>query len=277
MSVKKLSMLLIGGVLLTVIGYAALIIGLTWPITELSVEKSGVFGDSFGLLTSLFSGLAFAGLIITIVMQKNELALQREELKLQRAALENQVAELKSMSMYAAIDHVRSMLDAALLRLSESGGEVTKPEQFLAAMMPGPEWKVLLESTNPDEVIRAFQQHVKKVGPLDQFLSGFSSTAKFYLRAVGNSHVNYTLNEYEFVVINGVWLKEVPHLSTHLQVVEQYAEHKVRYEPAHKMFMLAFLTATKKTAGNIVKDGAIEELVAYLAEHNKNLPAIARA
>lgn len=276
MSVKKLSMLLIGGVLLTVVGYAVAIITLTWPITELSVEKSGVFGDSFGVLTSLFSGLAFAGLIITIVMQKDELALQREELKLQRAALESQVAELKSMSAFAAIDQVRSMLESALLRLSESGGDVTKPEQFLAAMMPGPEWKVLLESTKPDEVTRAFQLYMKKIGPADQFVSSFSNAAKFYLRAVGNSHVDYKLNEYEFVVINGAWLREVPHLSTHLKVVEQYAEHKVRYEPAHKMFTLAFLTATKKTAGDIVKEGAIEELVAYLAKHNRDLPAIAR-
>ena len=83
------------------------------------------------------------GLIITIVMQKDELALQREkrELKLQRAALQGQVAELKSMSKYAAIGHVKSMIDAALLRLSESGVAVTKPEHFFAAMMPGPEWE----------------------------------------------------------------------------------------------------------------------------------------
>ena len=45
---------------------------------------AGVFGDSFGALNTLFSGLAFAGIILTIFMQKEELKLQRKELKMQR-------------------------------------------------------------------------------------------------------------------------------------------------------------------------------------------------
>lgn len=40
----------------------------------------GVFGDKFGAINALFSGLAFAGIIFTIFLQKRELALQREEL-----------------------------------------------------------------------------------------------------------------------------------------------------------------------------------------------------
>lgn len=45
---------------------------------------SGTFGDTFGALNALFSGLAFAGLITTILIQKEELGHQRDELKLQR-------------------------------------------------------------------------------------------------------------------------------------------------------------------------------------------------
>jgi hypothetical protein len=40
----------------------------------------GTFGDSFGAINALFSGLAFAGIIYTIMLQKKELALQRKEL-----------------------------------------------------------------------------------------------------------------------------------------------------------------------------------------------------
>lgn len=46
--------------------------------------KSGTFGDTFGALNALFSGIAIAGLITTILIQKNELKHQREELALQR-------------------------------------------------------------------------------------------------------------------------------------------------------------------------------------------------
>lgn len=47
----------------------------------------GLFGDMFGAINSLFSGLAFAGVIVTIILQKQELSLQREELKMTREEL----------------------------------------------------------------------------------------------------------------------------------------------------------------------------------------------
>lgn len=92
---KKFGFLLIGGVVLCVVCYALTLIYFAWPIDEISINKSGVFGDSFGLLTSLFSGLAFAGLIITMLIQKEELALQRQELELTRNELFGQKEELK--------------------------------------------------------------------------------------------------------------------------------------------------------------------------------------
>jgi hypothetical protein len=51
-------------------------------MSEISeVSERGVYGDSFGSVNALFTGLAFAGLIFTILLQQRELKLQREELK----------------------------------------------------------------------------------------------------------------------------------------------------------------------------------------------------
>ncbi len=47
-------------------------------------DVRGQLGDSFGSLNALFSGLALAGIIFTILLQRRELSMQREELKLQR-------------------------------------------------------------------------------------------------------------------------------------------------------------------------------------------------
>lgn len=44
-------------------------------------QDRGIAGDLFGGFTALFSALAFAGLIYTLLIQKEELSLQREELK----------------------------------------------------------------------------------------------------------------------------------------------------------------------------------------------------
>jgi hypothetical protein len=58
-------------------------------------EKRGQFGDMFGAVNALFSGLAFAGLIITLILQRQELGLQREELEQTREELKNQRTEFE--------------------------------------------------------------------------------------------------------------------------------------------------------------------------------------
>lgn len=48
------------------------------------LTDTALLGDSFGALNALFSGLAFAGVIIAIFLQQKELSLQRTELENQR-------------------------------------------------------------------------------------------------------------------------------------------------------------------------------------------------
>lgn len=60
-------------------------------LKSISDETSrGVFGDKFGAVNSLFSGLAFAGIIFTILLQRRELSLQRSEIVDQNETLRQQ-------------------------------------------------------------------------------------------------------------------------------------------------------------------------------------------
>ncbi|GAA4697556.1 DUF6082 family protein [Phytohabitans rumicis] len=52
-------------------------------------------GESFGVLDSLLSGLAFAALIVTLWIQFRELRVQQSELRLQRDAIERSSEELR--------------------------------------------------------------------------------------------------------------------------------------------------------------------------------------
>jgi hypothetical protein len=54
--------------------------------------ERGQFGDVFGSVNALFSGLAFTGVIMAILLQREELGLQREELRLSRTELQKSVA-----------------------------------------------------------------------------------------------------------------------------------------------------------------------------------------
>ena len=52
----------------------------------------GQFGDVFGAANALFSGLAFAGLIYAILLQREDLELQRKELEMTRQELTRSAA-----------------------------------------------------------------------------------------------------------------------------------------------------------------------------------------
>jgi hypothetical protein len=92
------------------------------------------FGDSFGAVNSLFSGLAFAGLIYTIFLQRGELQLQREELQLTRSeltrsaeaqekserALAKQAFAAQAAAEIAAINNILAYVDGETKRMSAS-------------------------------------------------------------------------------------------------------------------------------------------------------------
>lgn len=71
--------------------------------TNWDKEERGTFGDMFGAVNALFSGLAFAGLIVTLIMQHEELGLQRKELAQTNDELAAQreefVAQTKTMKI----------------------------------------------------------------------------------------------------------------------------------------------------------------------------------
>ena len=64
-----------------------------WCIIEFTqpLDKKGQFGDAFGAVNALFSGLAFAGLIVALLLQRDDLKTQRDLLKTQQEELKKSV------------------------------------------------------------------------------------------------------------------------------------------------------------------------------------------
>jgi len=95
--------------------------------------ERGQFGDMFGIVNTLFSGLAFAGVIYAILLQREDLALQREELKLTREelrrtaeaqekserALTSQATASNQSARLAAINYLLAHYEAELKRLPQ--------------------------------------------------------------------------------------------------------------------------------------------------------------
>lgn len=64
--------------------------------TELS--EMGVFGDSYGALNTLFSALAFTGIIASIYFQREELKATREELEATRREMKSQGEQFEAQT-----------------------------------------------------------------------------------------------------------------------------------------------------------------------------------
>jgi hypothetical protein len=54
------------------------------PLQGKDISERGQFGDSFGVLNSLFTGLGFGGLVVTLILQQRQIRHQEAEMKLQR-------------------------------------------------------------------------------------------------------------------------------------------------------------------------------------------------
>jgi hypothetical protein len=102
-----------------------------------SWDERGAFGDMFGAINALFSGLAFGGVIFAILLQRKELELQRQELvqtrdelRGQREALDQQnIARDKQIFESTFFQLVRFQIDITesidVKLLGGAEGEVT--------------------------------------------------------------------------------------------------------------------------------------------------------
>ncbi len=113
----------------TAIGIAMTVILIAWISYWLSPftggNDNGVFGDSFGALNTLFSGLAFGCLVITILMQRQELEYQREELEETRRVLDEQKTELNRQANLAQQESLERPFFVLVNGITESLNLVT--------------------------------------------------------------------------------------------------------------------------------------------------------
>ncbi|UHD17959.1 DUF4760 domain-containing protein [Thiocapsa bogorovii] len=83
-----------------------------------TLADRGAFGDMFGVVNTLFSGFAFAGVIYAIFLQANQLELQKLELELTRKELaraaEAQESAQKTLNNTMLADHDRRRKQATI-------------------------------------------------------------------------------------------------------------------------------------------------------------------
>lgn len=87
--------------------------------SETKAEWFSASGDFFGFANAVFSALAFAMIIVTLWMQKNELELQRQEIRDNRHVLESQKNEMAQQNTSLAQSNFEGILFSLLSRQHE--------------------------------------------------------------------------------------------------------------------------------------------------------------
>lgn len=83
--------------LIFLVVFAWAISGVIIYYTASNWSDRGTIGDMFGAVNALFSGLAFVGLIYTIIMQREEIKMNLQEIEMNRKELKKSAsAQIKS-------------------------------------------------------------------------------------------------------------------------------------------------------------------------------------
>jgi hypothetical protein len=69
-----------------------LLVGLLWALTPYLISRMGQFGDQFGSVNALFSGLTFAGILVVLWRHRDEYATQQTSIKTQMKLLSDVIA-----------------------------------------------------------------------------------------------------------------------------------------------------------------------------------------
>ncbi|MEI9919922.1 MAG: hypothetical protein WDO14_14155 [Bacteroidota bacterium] len=145
-----------------------------------ALTDAGPFGDQFGFVNSLFSGLAFAGIIITIILQSQELKEQRKELALTRDEYRKQTINLKRQRFETTFFNMIDMQQRSLASINfNEGVGVQGISQFMSL--------VYQKFTNMKGLISYEEQHDAYIRALiGHTFEGFVSS---YVNSLNNTYV----------------------------------------------------------------------------------------
>lgn len=117
---------------------SALIIHSIWP----KPSDHGPFGDMFGAINALFSGWAFLGVIVAIILQKKELEEQRREIRESRIAHQQSAGALADQARLSAI---RTRIEALTLLIEDVNRQIDGTSGRLARDRLGKEHRRLMD------------------------------------------------------------------------------------------------------------------------------------
>lgn len=117
-------------VMLTLIAGAIIYVWLKVPNIMASgltkADNAGTYGDSFGSVNALFTGLAFSGLVFSILLQQRQIRLQREDFLSQLDEMEDSRETVERQNGLLEVQNqlMRAQIEVQILQVEARAAEM---------------------------------------------------------------------------------------------------------------------------------------------------------
>ncbi|CAI3119509.1 hypothetical protein MWMV18_MWMV18_03223 [Acinetobacter calcoaceticus] len=241
-----------------------------WNIRNDGDANFGTFGDTFGALNTLFSGLAFATLIITLI-------LQRKELQLQRKAVQDQQLEIQRSNDIADQQRIIANQQAVLIEQQIIDSKIQSFYQLL--------FKYIDEKNRKINALTTYNENGMNV--INDFCNKFEqefaySTSHEYLSKLDDetlrNHINEVLYSVHSHTENQLSLIEYDEylnfilnfIETHknLEVTENAILTFISYQNINEMKCMAYLAIENEELFNFIHKYSLLRKLNTFEEHN---------
>jgi hypothetical protein len=228
-------------------------------------------------LSALGSILAGAGGLLAVIWFSAGLRYQSKQLEEQRSQFVAQFHHLQETNRRDALVLAKEILDKAEEKAISHNGSISSVNELSTEYTNFAELKPILESTNPQEVILAFQSWMKKEGAALTLLTGIKSAAEVYLRSVGATDIDYSKTPEDFYFIYSPRFASQPFFIALAGTATLLSEFMVRLAPGRNAAQIAFFAASAKSISHeIIKMDKLRSDMAKHVAEGYSLPAIAK-
>lgn len=135
--------------------------------------------------------------------------------------------------------------------------------------------KVVLESSDPQEVLEQSKVWAKIEGPAIIMIKGIKSAAEIYFRAVGLEGIDYSKEPEDFVFIYSPYIEKLPYFDTYTASLHMLASFMVNIQPGRKAALLAVDVALAKATELPMKEDEIRKKIQNLRDSGAFIPKVA--
>lgn len=194
------------------------IIWLAWKIFYIKFDPTlweylSKEGDSFGTLNTLFSGFAFAGMMMTIIFQSIELKEQRIELKGQRKELEGQKIELEIQNKTAELQRFDASFFNLLSGFRECRDRIYLNQKCIGSDAINELYIKTLKKTmldNDKKSLHHYFMYIYRVIKfIDEYVLYYSDNIKIRQHYIDIFISNLSLKEFTLLYYNSFRFKEM--------------------------------------------------------------------